>query len=32
MMKNVFVILQKEWLEIRQQRGLLFTMVIPPLL
>ena len=32
MMKNVFVILQKEWLEIRQQRGLLFTMALPPLL
>jgi ABC-2 type transport system permease protein len=32
MMNNVLVILQKEWLEIRQQRGLLFTMLLPPLL
>lgn len=31
-MNNVFVILHKEWLEIRQQRGLLFTIVLPPLL
>ncbi|TMC23516.1 MAG: ABC transporter permease [Chloroflexi bacterium] len=30
-MRRVFVILQKEWIEIRQQWTLLFTIVLPPL-
>ena len=31
-MDKILVILQKEWLEIRQQRGLLFGVLLPPLL
>ena len=29
-MENVLVILNKEWLELRQQRGLILSIVLPP--
>lgn len=31
-MNKVLIILHKEWLEIKQQRALLFTVILPPLL
>src|SRR5438270_858081 len=31
-MNKVLIILRKEWLEIKQQRALLFTVILPPLL
>ena len=31
-MNKIAVILQKEWLELRQQRGLLLGVILPPLL